>query len=306
MKRMNISKNLSICVLIILIITVCEVGATNEVTITFYHTSDIHENSENLARIAQFIQDQKTKNPNVLFLDTGDWFNLGNLTGLNTRGGAILEMMGAMKYDAVILGNNDYVFGTERLVELVDKYSLPLLTANCIWPENMKPKTVAQYKIFKFNGVKVAVIGTASTILWRQTDNLLKVLPIAQSVDNLLDKIERKADIIVLMTHVRVNRGQMLALNLPRVDIIFGGHTHEAFETLNFDEDNQTIIQHSGCFGQEIGEVIIKWDGKKIVDREAGLVDIPWIEISESSKIKDILNKYLATPPEKVRAGSTN
>ena len=44
------------------LIAVCVVEAKNEVTISFYHTSDIHENSANLARMAQFIQDQKAKN----------------------------------------------------------------------------------------------------------------------------------------------------------------------------------------------------------------------------------------------------
>ncbi|MFC1815912.1 bifunctional metallophosphatase/5'-nucleotidase [Thermodesulfobacteriota bacterium] len=293
MKRINITSIVTIFVLVVSFFAVCAAGASNEVTITFYHTSDIHENSENLARIAQFIQDQKTKNPNVLFLDTGDWFNLGDLTDLDTRGEAIVELMSAMKYDAVILGNNDYSFGTERLVELVEKYPLPLLTANCIWPENMKPKTVAQYKIFKFNSVKVAVIGTASTILNHQEDKLLKILPIDQSVKNILDKLDRRADIIVLMTHLGVRADQWLTRELPRVDIIFGGHDHEEFETLNFDKENQTIIQHSGSFGQDIGEVVIKWDGKKIVDREAGLVDIPWTEIAESTKIKNILNRYI-------------
>ena len=113
MKRMNITSIITVCVLVVPFFAVCAVGATNEVIITFYHTSDIHENSENLTRIAQFIQDQKTKNPNVLFLDTGDWFNLGDLTDLDTRGEAISELMGAMMYDAVILGNNDYSFGTK-------------------------------------------------------------------------------------------------------------------------------------------------------------------------------------------------
>jgi 2',3'-cyclic-nucleotide 2'-phosphodiesterase (5'-nucleotidase family) len=50
-------------------ISTCYAEATDTVTITFYHTSDIHENSVNLPQIAHFIRDQKEKDSNVLFLD---------------------------------------------------------------------------------------------------------------------------------------------------------------------------------------------------------------------------------------------
>lgn len=254
------------------LIAACVVEANNEVTITFYHTSDIHENSENLARMAQFIQDQKDKNPNVLFLDTGDWFNKGDLSLLNTRGEAIVDLMSACKYDVMIFGNNENSFGIERLVELVDKYSLPVLTANCIWSENVQPATVAQYRILKYNGVTVAVIGTVPNYFTYRGDELLKILPIEQSVKNILDKIDQSADIIVLMTHEGVWADRTIARALPRVDIIFGGHAHSEFKTLSFDKENQTIIQHSGYFGRSMGEVIIKWDGNKIVDRRVSLI----------------------------------
>jgi 2',3'-cyclic-nucleotide 2'-phosphodiesterase (5'-nucleotidase family) len=288
----------------LMLVTVWTVGATDEVTITFYHTSDIHENSANLARIAQFVHDQKSKNPNVLFLDTGDWFQLGDLRNLNTRGEAIVDLMSACKYDAVILGNRDYSFGTKRLVELVDTYSLPLLTANCIWPENMKPNTIAPYRIFSYNGVTVAVIGTASTIVWRQTDAFLNVLPIEDSVKKILDDIDSSADIIVLMTHIGVGGDRRLAKEFPRVDIIFGGHDHIALKKLTFDKENQTLIQHSGSFGQHIGEVIITWDGKNIVDRNVRLIDVTQ-EMPESPKVKEVLHKYVPPHSENNSVGST-
>jgi 2',3'-cyclic-nucleotide 2'-phosphodiesterase (5'-nucleotidase family) len=169
----------------------------------------------------------------------------------------------------------------------------------------MKPKTVAQYRMFKYNGVTVAVIGTASTALWPPRDEFLKVLPIEQSVKSVLDKIDKSADIIVLMTHEGLLADQMLVKALPRVDIIFGGHSHDSFEKLTFDKENQTIIQHSDCFGERMGEVIIKWDGNKIVDRRVRSIFLPNLE-SESAKINDLLNKYLPNLPAKDRASSAN
>jgi len=124
-------------------------------------------------------------------------------------------------------------------------------------------------------------------------------------VKNVLDKIDKSVDIIVLMTHIGVQEDRMLARALPRVDIIFGGHTHSSFTTLNFDKENQTIIQHSGSYGIKMGEVILKWDGNKIVDRRVRSIFLPNLE-PESAKINELLNKYLPTLPAKDRASSAN
>ena len=141
--------------------------------------------------------------------------------------------------------------------------------------------------------------------MWRQKDELLKVLPIEQSVKNILEKLDRSADIIVLMTHEGFVPDIMIANTLPRIDIIFGGHEHTVTRKLFFNKENQTIVQHSGFFGQHIGEVIIKWDGKKIIDRRVRLIDITK-ELPESTKVKNLLNKYLPILPEKERVSSTN
>ena len=145
-------------------ISTCYAEATDTVTVTFYHTSDIHENSATLPQIAQFIRDQKEKDSNVLFLDSGDWFDFGDLSRLNTRGEAMAAMMRGCLYDAVIPGNHDFTFGSKRLLELANKYSLPVLCANCVWTKNINPKFVDTHRIFALDGVTVAIIGTAGPI----------------------------------------------------------------------------------------------------------------------------------------------
>jgi 5'-nucleotidase len=186
-------------------ISTCYAEASDTVTVTFYHTSDVHENSANFPHIAPFIREKKEKNSNVLFLDSGDWLNKGDLTPLNTRGEAIAAMMQASMYDAVIPGNHDFTFGSKRLLELVDKYSLPLLCANCVWAKNMIPKNLPPYRIYALDGVKVAVIGTAGEP-FGDLEGLLEVRwmsnEIVESIRSLVSELEKKADIIVLITHL--------------------------------------------------------------------------------------------------------
>ena len=266
-------------------------ATAGEVTVTFYHTSDIHEHAGPLARIAQFVTEQREAKKNVVFVDTGDWCNKGDLTDLGTRGDAVTELMGAMGYDAVIPGNHDYSHGTKRLAELIDKHALPVLAANCTWPADATPKGVKPYKLFTFEGVKVAVIGTATPIMGNATDQLLKVQPIAAAVKPLVDKLDQEADLIVLLTHLGPPTDQKLIRAMPRVDILFGGHHHKRFAKLRFIPQQQTILQHSGCFGTHIGEVVVTWDGEKIVDRKARLIKVT-PAMPASPKVEAIRARY--------------
>ena len=125
----------------------CRAGAPKPVTVTFYHTSDIHDHSGPLPRIARLVADHRRKDANTLFVDTGDWMNKGDLTPLETRGEAVVEMMGAMAYDAVIPGNHDFTFGAGRLAELVDRHRLPLLAANCRWRGKAMPRSAAPCRV---------------------------------------------------------------------------------------------------------------------------------------------------------------
>jgi len=279
--------------------------AADTVTVTFYQTSDLHENSANLPQIARLVNEQKEKDSNVLFLDCGDRYNKGDLTPLKTRGEAMTAMIQAMSYDAVVPGNHDITFGSKRFLELVDKYSLPLLCANCVWIGDMKPKNVVPYKIYELNGVTVAIIGTAGSLTHfgpagykrKDADGLLEVRwetsEVVESIRSRVNDLDKKADIIVLMTHLGPKEDQKIAQALPRIDLIAGGHTHDYFYTMVFDEQTQTVIQHSGIGGVVVGEIILKWDGEKIVDRKARLIKIT-PDMPKSAELEAMRKSYLS------------
>jgi 2',3'-cyclic-nucleotide 2'-phosphodiesterase (5'-nucleotidase family) len=284
------------CVLLVtlsLLITVAIVGNAKTVSVTFYHTADIHENSEPLVRIAGFIEARKKEYQNVLFVDSGDWCNKGDLTALQTRGEAIAAMLGACTYDAMIWGNHDYSFGTKRLAELIDRFSLPVVAANCVWPNDTAPKNAVPYRIFELDGVTVAIIGTATPISTQMVDSLLEIHPIRESIHGIVDGLRKQADIIVLLTHVGKWYDERFAKALPNVDIIFGGHDHITMNKLTLAPDTDTVIQHSGAYGQVIGELTVTWNGSSIVDRKLRLIYIT-DEKPESETVAEIREKYLS------------
>ncbi|MBN2328629.1 MAG: bifunctional metallophosphatase/5'-nucleotidase [Candidatus Omnitrophica bacterium] len=247
---------------------------SDETRITIFHTSDLHDHSQNIPQIARFIDDQKKNDPNVLFVDTGDWFNKGDLTELETRGEAIVSLMSLCRYDAVIMGNHEYSFGARRLIELATRYSLPLLAANCAWSSDIPSVDVPASKIYQFDGASVAVLGLASHYLNHKVDDLVNVHFDIDAIRSLLDELDAQADILVLLTHVGGKTDLELVEQLPRVDLILGGHDHHIYREMVYNDQVKTILHHSGRNGECLGKIVFGWDGKSITDREATIIDI--------------------------------
>jgi 2',3'-cyclic-nucleotide 2'-phosphodiesterase (5'-nucleotidase family) len=95
------------------------------------------------------------------------------------------------------------------------------------------------------------------------------------------------------MTHLGQKKDRELARALPRIDLIAGGHSHDTFDTMVFDEQVQTVIQHSGVWGFTVGEIILTWDGKKIVNRKARVIKIT-PDMPKSAELEAMRKSYLS------------
>lgn len=274
----------------------------DDVTVTIYHTSDFHECSDNLSRIAHFVGERKRANPNVLFLDSGDWFDSdpyfpdhADLITLKTRGEPMIALLGACGYDACIFGNHDMSFDLKRVIDCVDRFQIPILASNCEWIKGVKPKNLREYRIFDLEGVKVAVIGTATEPASKPFSDLVRTLNVESSIKDLVPALRMKADIIVLITHLGDTRDKQIARAVPGIDLIVGGHYHHTYRETVFDAGSRTVIQHSGSSGQVLGEIVFHWNGEKIVRHQTRIIDIDR-NMPEDAKVKALRATYFACP----------
>ena len=182
----------------------CSATTSRPVTITFYHTSDLHEHSAGLPRIAEFVNHKKEEGGNVLFVDTGDWFNKGDLSPLNTRGEAIVEMMGACGYDAVITGNHEYIHDVLPAIELMKRVGMRVL-------ENEAVEPVPGVRIVGLHDQAARGFGQDTHPL---TDE--------QLVKLLRDDAAGMPTVLLYHQPVRVDFFAELG-----VDLMLSGHTHE-------------------------------------------------------------------------------
>ena len=306
--------------------------ADGEKTATILFTHDMHSyllpgthRSEGkvsefggFARLKTVIDREKTKTPNALVMDAGD-FSMGTLfQTIFSSEAPELRLMGSMGYDAVTLGNHEFDYRSQGLADMLEaamdsKDLLPaIVTANLDRNQEAEGSVKAlqtaldrygaeEYLLLERDGVSIAVLGLTGY-------DAIESAPMSEI--GFLDPVERaKAvveeikdlhdpDLIICLSHSgtwedpKVSEDQLLAKEVPDIDVIISGHTHSVTPTPLIQGD--TIIASAGENAGFLGrlDLLQNSDGVWIVDEFALLpVDGTIIENRETAaKVADFLD----------------
>ncbi|HHW81729.1 MAG TPA: bifunctional metallophosphatase/5'-nucleotidase, partial [Bacteroidales bacterium] len=107
--------------------------------IVILHTNDTHSRIEpvpetdkynpdlgGVVRRAAYVEKMRNENDNVLLIDAGDflqgtpYFNL-------FKGEVEIEAMNLLQYDAITLGNHEFDYGMDVLIDIVKKAKFPIV-----------------------------------------------------------------------------------------------------------------------------------------------------------------------------------
>ncbi len=167
----------------------------------------------------------------TLLLDAGDFMTgtpIAKLKVDGALGGGYVGMLNEMGYQALTIGNHEFDEGQENLQKLISLARYDVLSANLYKNDHLfAPKP---YAIYETGGIRVGVIGITLSELFEMTakKNLegIKVLDPVQSAQKMVDEIDGKTDLIILLTHTGVDVDRELAQKVRGIDIIVGGHSH--------------------------------------------------------------------------------
>jgi len=209
---------------------------------------------------------EKSQMP-YLVLDGGDFLE-GAIFYLPERGRLLFSLMNEMQYDAVAVGNHDWLMGASDLdfllTETPPKFSL--LSANLKIPSSgymgLK-KYILPYKIFERGGLKIAIIGLStdeSYYKWRFSPvKVRKPLKVAVKLSKQLKK--NGVDFVIALTHLGVAVDADLARDTSDIDMIVGAHSHtallEPFLVKNKVGRTVPIVQ-AGSHGEFLGRVVLE------------------------------------------------
>ncbi len=179
--------------------------------------------------LAGLVRQFRADNPGqVLYLDAGDVFQ-GTPISTLTEGRACVEVLNLLAPDAFELGNHEFDYGMEAQRKALINATFPYLQGNVRMVGHAQPYCPSDLLINR-NGLQVAVLGLNTDQLHRVCDPRLtsgfKVDSSQAVTRKWLTRVT--ADVKILLSHNGFEADSLLALAVPGIDLIVGGHSHTA------------------------------------------------------------------------------
>ncbi|KAL1705328.1 Metallo-dependent phosphatase-like protein [Schizophyllum commune] len=200
-----------------------------EATITIAHFNDVYHIS-NATRIARFSTTIRAAKPDLTIF-SGDAFS-PSLESSILKGGHIVPVLNHLGIDVACYGNHDFDLGEQRLVELSAQCNFPWVLSNARSPGGTLLAS-AHPHIFKEVGpLRVGFFGLAGTDWPSNCQHLPSDAYIGDPAECSTHMVahlreEHGADIVIAVTHMRMEEDMNVASRCPDVDLILGGHDHE-------------------------------------------------------------------------------
>ncbi|MHB1398212.1 MAG: bifunctional metallophosphatase/5'-nucleotidase [Trichloromonadaceae bacterium] len=216
---------------------------------------------------------------NVLLVDGGDTFSddlLGNLT----RGEAVIRLMNSLGYQLMALGNHDYDYGSERTRELDQIANFPMRAANVVEVKTGQPFLGDPTMVFEAAGIRVGFL-TLTYHNTGQTGSLknyegLEFQDGIDAVRKYLPDLRKRADLVVVLSHLGSAMDRVLAREVPEMDIIIGAHSHDRIANERIGDI--TLVQ-AVSDNSVLGEIVVGLDGTQITNIKS-LLHTLWLEES--------------------------
>ena len=242
------------------------------------------------SRIKTLIGEQKKENPDTLLLDAGD-FSMGTLIQVMYEEEASeIRMLGDLGMDVTTLGNHEFDYKAKGLANMLNRAvesgdKLPqMVVCNVDWDameetdftkdqalleEAFENYDVEEYVVVEKNGVKIAVTGVFGKDALDCVPNCPLVFedPIEAVKDTVEEiKEEEKVDMIVCVSHSGTwddagkSEDELLAKNVPELDLIISGHTHTKLEKPI--QHGDTYIVSASEYGKYLGDMTMSQTSK--------------------------------------------
>ena len=241
------------------------------------HTNDVHGALDGYAYVPTLREWFQQQGAEVLVVDVGDFSN-GTTYVSTSKGFSAIEMMNAARYDVVTLGNHEFDFGYDKLMENLTKANFTTICANVILDETGEPILPA-YTIVEYpSGLKIGFVGieTPETAT-KVNPGLIKNISITAFEDlytcaqGAVDAVKAEGvDLVIGLCHLGVDaesaangyRSIDLLAKVSGIDFVLDGHAHAVMTA----GENGEPIQSTGTKFQSIGVLVIDNETKKVED----------------------------------------
>jgi 5'-nucleotidase/UDP-sugar diphosphatase len=221
-----------------------------------------------LARLGSLLGQERARGVEV-WLDSGDALEGAGVFG--RYGGRVeLELLSALGLSAMALGNHELSLPSAELSQLLrGSAQFPLLSANVRpRPGSSLSRVLPATTLLTAAGLKLGIVGVAnpeSPPNLAAFDNpwgLSSVAP-AAAVQLAVDELGAQAGVVVVLSHLGLERDRALVAATSGVDLVLGGHQHLVTNEPEWQDDcgpelraqrgcrpRVVPIVHSGAYGK--------------------------------------------------------
>ncbi|HEU5097757.1 MAG TPA: metallophosphoesterase, partial [Roseiflexaceae bacterium] len=274
--------------------------------ITLLHTNDQHGHLAVLPRLAALIGRERVRDPDALLLDAGDLGLRGATADLG------IQLLSALEYDAITPGNAENDFLDQRLA--MARIDAPIVVANTSADALGIP--TQPYLLRTVKGTRLAILGLTTPPAYQATKVYASSHPFRQLqgaddaiADPLLTarqwipELRRRADLVIVLSHLGLWRDVTLASQVPGIDLIVGGHSHHRLPQLI--QIGNTWISQAGIAGAYLGVIAIDERGGNF--QFTGRLEPVWQPIDAGPQTAQSIQRYLQqrSPEALAVVGST-
>jgi sulfur-oxidizing protein SoxB len=232
-----------------------------------------------LATLIKSLRDQRAGR--TLLLDSGDTWQ-GSATSLWTKGQDMVDASKLLGVD-IMTGHWEFTYGAERVKEIVEKdlkghtEFLAQNVSDATWGDSI----FTPYVIREINGVPVAIIGQAFP--YTPIANPRYLIPDwsfginDDGMQKLVDEARGKgAKVVVVLSHNGMDVDLKMASRVTGVDVILGGHTHDAMPAPSIvsNAGGKTLVVNSGSNGKFLSVLDLNVKNGKLVDYRYKLLPV--------------------------------
>ena len=222
------------------------------VDLTIVQVNDVYEiapleggKTGGMARVATLKKKSKQINPNTLLVMAGDFvspsvYNSLKHEGQRIRGRQMIDAMNAAGMDFVVFGNHEFDISETELQARLNESTFQWVASNAfhkkgdtVAPFSKQSGTSAQplpqtiIKTFTDKDGTTARIGFIGlTLPFNKAPYVHYTDPLA-TADTLYNRIKDSCDAVIALTHQTIQEDSLLAIRLPQLALIIGGHEHD-------------------------------------------------------------------------------
>lgn len=201
---------------------------------------------------------------NVLLVHAGD-FSQGTSYFTELGGNIEIDVLNALRFDVVTLGNHEFDNGIEELSRRLKNLEAEVVCANYDFEGTALDGLVKPYTIIRRGGKKIGIIGLLTDIMEVVDADIARMLTYqepSQVVNRLSGylKEEKDCDMVICLSHLGYGADKELAASIRNVDIIVGGHSHTLLDdkqTVNDLDGEEVIIVQNWKWGLNVGHLTI-------------------------------------------------